>query len=304
MIAQEKTQGMILLDGLIEGRLSGDAAVETKLEKWVEFARTLGLKFNLDMSGSAFSVLPDNHPAPISRLGTSPEDAIRQTIEQLIGVLPEQDRASVFSTLRSAEYRTGEEVQSVYVIEAGGKVQVQSRSIAAKTIAPPKPVSTKERVKLALIGLFLALAIFGILMLFPPVREKFAEFIGSIKPVTVESVTITTTPFGDLIKATPKEFSAGARVLIITLERGKDYPTTEALLEEAYAKADTLAKKLALEAIAKGYVRVELIDVEGNIFAEGEFRIRELSTKESIELRVPVTAGEKKRKLERVEIRY
>jgi len=181
---------------------------------------------------------------------------------------------------------------------------VQSRSIAAKTIAPPKPVSTKERVKLALIGLFLALAIFGILMLFPPVREKFAEFIGSIKPVTVESVTITTTPFGDLIKATPKEFSAGARVLIITLERGKDYPTTEALLEEAYAKADTLAKKLALEAIAKGYVRVELIDVEGNIFAEGEFRIRELSTKESIELRVPVTAGEKKRKLERVEIRY
>lgn len=304
MIVQEKTEGMILLDGLVEGRLSGDEQVAAKLEKWVEFAATLGLNFNLDMSGSAFSVLPDNHPTSIEKLGASPEDAIRQTLEQLIGVLPAQDKTSVFSTLRSAEFRTGEEVQSLYVVEPGGKVQVQSRSIAAKTVAPPKPVSTKERVKLALIGLVLALCVFGILMLFPPVREKFAEFIGSIKPVTVEKVTIAAESFGDLIKASPKEFVAGSRVLIVTIERGKDYPTTDALLEEAYAKADTLAKKLAIEAIAKGYVRIELIDVEGNIFAEGEFRIRELSTKESIELRVPVTAGEKKRKLERVEIRY
>lgn len=304
MIPHDKTEGMILLDGLIEGRLSGDEAVQAKLETWVEFAATLGLKFNLDMSGSAFSVLPDNHPTSVQKLGPSPEDAVRQAIEQLVGVLPQQDRASVFSTLRSAEYRTGEEVQSLYVVEPGGKVQVQSRSVAAKTVAPPKPVSVKERVKLAIIGLVLALSIFGILMLFPPVREKFAEFIGSIKPVTVEKVTISVESFGDLIKATPKEFSQGSRVLIITIERGKDYPTTEVLLEEAYAKADTLSKKLALESLARGYVRVELIDVEGNIFADGEFRIRDLNTKEVIELKVPVTAGEKKRKLDRVEFRY
>ena len=85
-----------------------------------------------------------------------------------MNVLPPLERGSVFSTLRSSEFRKNEEVQSLYVVAttAGGKVevQVQSRSVDAKAVAPPQPISVKEKVKLAVMGLVFA-AVFGFLWL-------------------------------------------------------------------------------------------------------------------------------------------
>jgi len=310
MVTTEKLEGTILLDGLIEGRLS-DEQVEEKLRQWVEFMGSMGLRFNLDVGGSAFSILPDNQAVSTAKLAPSPDDAIRQGIEQLIKVLPEADRGSVFSTLRSAEFRKNEEVQSLYVVASlpGGapgntEVQVQSRSVDAKTVAPPKPISVRDKVKLALLGLVFAAAFFGIAMLFPPVREKLAEFVGAIKPVTVEAVTVRAEAFKDYFTAAPKELSRGSRVLVITLTPTAAYPKTEEALQAEFAKTDTLTKKLAVEALAKGYVRIELVDADGVTFSAQEFRIRDLEKKESLDLEVPVTAGEKKRRLERVEIRY
>jgi len=93
-------------------------------------------------------------------------------------------------------------------------------------------------------------------------------------------------------------------VLVITLTPTAAYPKTEEALQAEFAKTDTLTKKLAVEALAKGYVRIELVDADGVTFSAQEFRIRDLEKKESLDLEVPVTAGEKKRRLERVEIRY
>jgi hypothetical protein len=308
MHTTEKMEGTIVLDGLIEGRLPDDAEVEEKLNKWIEFVASLGLRFNLDAGGSAFSILPDNHPMSCARLMPSPDDAIRQAVEQLVKVLPAAERSSVFSTLRSSEFRKNEEVQSLYVVAvnpAGNvEVQVQSRSVDAKTVAPPQPISVREKVKLAVLGLVFAAIFFGVAMLFPPVREKFAEFIGAIKPVQVETVTVHSPAFGDYFTAKPKEFERGARVLVVELKRTPAFPKSEDAVNEAYKSADTLSKKLALEAIARGYVRIEMVDTDGVVFATGEFRIRDLAKEDSIELTLPVTAGEKRRKLERVEIRY
>lgn len=303
MITTEKMEGTILLDGLIEGRMS-DPQVEEALAKWVSFVNSLGLKFNLDAGNGAFSILPDNQAVPCAKLGPAPEDGIRQAIEQLIKVLPEEDRGSVFSTLRSSEFRHNEEVQTLYAVGPGAQVQVQSRSIDARTVPPPKPVTTKEKVKLAVLGLVFAAVFFGIAMLFPPVREKFAEFIGAIKPVNIEGVPVRDDLFKAWFTAAKDEEASSSRVLVLKLTRTKAYPLTQESLEAAYAKADTLAAKLALEAIARGYVRIELVDSEGVTFSSMEFRIRDLEKKESIELKVPLIAGEKKRQLERIDIRY
>jgi len=58
----DKTEGTIVLDGLIEGRLPDDPSIEDKLEQWLEFVGQLGLRFNLEVTGSSFSLLPDSTP--------------------------------------------------------------------------------------------------------------------------------------------------------------------------------------------------------------------------------------------------
>ena len=145
----DNVEGTIVLDGLIEGRFNdGDQTVE-KLDGWVKFVQdTLGLSFTADASGDSFSMLPDNKPASAAKLAPDPQDAIRQALEQLIGALPEKDRATVFSTLRSSEYRKGEEVQSLYAVQADGTVVFESRTVDAKTVAPVEPLTTKEKVKI------------------------------------------------------------------------------------------------------------------------------------------------------------
>ncbi len=299
----EKLEGTIVLDGLIEGRLSGDPNVEVNLQRWIEFVATLGLRFSLDAGGAAFSVLPDNHAQSVEGLGNDPEDAIRQALQQLVEVLPAGDRGSVFSTLRSSEYRKNEEVQTLYVVGPDQKVQVKSRSVEAKTVAPPQPISKRERVKLAIMGLLIAVVIIGIAMLFPPVREKFSDLVSNVKPVKTDEIVIQAGPFSDHFTIKAKEFTQGGRVLVLEVKREAGYPKDDAGLQAAYDKADTLRKKMAVEAIARGYVRIELSDDEGKLYSTGEFRIRELGEKEVIEVSVPVTAGDKRRRLDRVDVR-
>ena len=297
---QEKIEGTITLDGLVEGRFTGDDEVEERLRQWVSFVGELGLRFNLDVSGNAFSLLPDNRPVPTAKLGPDPDQALRQALEQLIAALPAEDRPRVFSTLRSAEVRKGQEVQSLYAAAPDGSVQVESRSVEVKTIAPPQPVSTKQRVKLGLIGLLLAAVMIGIAFLFPPVREKFAEFIGAIGPVTASDLTVDAAAYEPYFTVTVKE--ATRAYVVLVLKRTADYPKDAAGLDAAHAAADTLAKKLAVEALARGYVRIELFNDEGKWYHGGEVRIVPLKDAETMELRIGLP--ESKHRLKRIELRY
>lgn len=291
----EKIEGTIVLDGLIEGRFSQEESRE-KLEEWVKFVgSSLGLRFSLDASGDAFSLLPDNQPASTQKMGADPQDALRQAVEQLVEALPASDRGNVFSTLRSAEVRKGEEVQSVYVINQDGSVGVESRSVEAKTVTPEPPLTMKERIKFGAFGLLIAAVIFGILMLIPPVRQKFSEMLTTAAPVEAADVTIDAALYEKWFTVEVKDASRTA--VVLTLTRTDAFPEDEAALDKLYGQATSMREKLAIEALARGYLRVELYADEGALYALTELQLLPLLKKESADVRMPIGDGKQKIKV-------
>lgn len=299
----EKLQGTMTLDGLIEGKLPDDPQVEVKLRQWIEFMAGMGVHFSLDAGGSGFSVLPDNQPFVCAKLGPAPEDALRQAVDQLVDLLPAAQRGSVFSTLRSSEFRHNEEVQTVYAIGPDGRTQLQSRSVEAKTVAPPQPLALRERIKLAVVGLLIAAIIVGIAFLFPPVREKFSDMVDAATPIAAEDIQVSAAGFEKYFTVQVKEVRR-SRIVVLTIKRTEAYPTDNAARQKAYDAATTLIERMVIESLQRGQVRIEMVDIEGETYLSAEQRIRSLESKESIEVHVPIQAGDKKRRLERVEVRY
>lgn len=260
----EKIEGTIVLDGLIEGRFSDGEETVENLNGWVKFVRsTLGLRFSLEASGDAFSMLPDNEAAAVDKLGADPQDAIRQALEQLVAALPQQDRRGVFSTLRSAEVRKGEEVQTLYAVQGDGSATMESRTVEAKTVAPVEPLTTKQKVKLGVIGVAIAAVVLVLIfVLFPGLREKLGQ---KIKPVNAQDIALDAAAYREYFTVEIKEASRTRAVLVVTPT--DNYPKDDAAAEAAYKNADTLARRLAIEAIVRGYVRVECYNDEGVLYS-------------------------------------
>ncbi|MEX0716898.1 MAG: hypothetical protein WD066_09935 [Planctomycetaceae bacterium] len=292
----DKVEGTLVLGGLLEGRCANGPAPEEKLREWIEFMRTLGPRFSLDCSGSSFSLLPDDAPASTARLGSAPETAIAQAVEQLLGVLPAEDRGNVFSTLRSAEYRPKEEVQSVYLVAPDGAVKVETRVVDAQTVAPATPVSIRARVRYALLGLAIAALLLGVTAFFVDVPGLLSRLAGVVKPVDMQELAVDAAPFAAHFRIVEKELATDGRYLLLTLERGDRFPRTDAELQQASERAEgVLSDRLAIEALARGYVRCELFDPDGRFFSASTHRIAGLRTEESITLAVPLQSNPKRR---------
>lgn len=271
----EKIQGTITLDGLVEGRLGDDEAAG-RLREWVEFIGQLGLRFNLDVNGGQFSLLPDDAPKSTANLGDVPERSIADALEQLVTALPEDVRPHVFSTLRSAEYRPGEEVQAIYGIGVDGKVDVQRRVVDAQTVAPPEPIDMRTKVRMALSGLVVALAILGIASFFVDFGDLWGQTMDTITPMSPDEMAIEMTAFEGLIAMEEEVAIAGGRRLKMTLVRGPEFPADRKALEKMIAAESDAGKRLAMEALLRGYIRVEMYDKEGKYYHHAELRIADL----------------------------
>ena len=190
----EKIEGTIVLDGLVQGRLPlGDDQVPRQLHEWVQFVGGMGVRFTLEIRDAAFNLLPDNRATSVKPLGDPPEHALEQALTQLAEVFTGPERAELFSTLRSSEFRPGEEVQTVYTI-IEGRPRIQSRTLPAQTTPPEEPLSIKERVKLGAIGAVFALLLLGIALLFPGVRAMFGQVAEIVKPLDTAELKIDAGP--------------------------------------------------------------------------------------------------------------
>src|SRR5262245_11694000 len=117
IMSGEKIEGTIVLDGLVQGRLPlGDDQIPQQLKQWVQFISGMGVRFNLEVRDAAFNLLPDNRATSAKPLGDPPEHALEQGLTQLADLFSGPERSQLFSTLRSSEFRPGEEVQTVYTI--------------------------------------------------------------------------------------------------------------------------------------------------------------------------------------------
>jgi hypothetical protein len=285
----EKIEGTIVLDGLVQGRLplAGDQ-VPQQLKQWVQFVGGMGVRFSLEIRDAAFNLLPDDRATSVKLLGDPPEHALEQALTQLAELFTGPERAQLFSTLRSSEFRPGEEVQTVYTI-IEGRPRIQSRTLPAQTTPPVEPLSIKERVKLGAIGLAMAVILLGIALLFPGVRAMFGQVAEIVKPLDTGELKIDVGPYAPYFSCTIDEKQSDRTALVLRLKRVETFPRDEAALNAQLSAADqSISSRLALENLARGHIRVELFDADDKYLASAELRIADLRKQETLDVKLPL----------------
>jgi hypothetical protein len=233
-------------------------------------------------------LLPETNAVPVGPLGQQPEDAIQQALEQLAEIFPEPQRGQLFSTLRSSEFRKGEEVQTVYSI-VQGVVRRHSRTVEADTTPPPEPISTKEKVKMAAVAAGILVVVLGLSLLIPGVRSMFGEVVDVVTPFHAEEIKVEAGPYKKYFRLSLDEKRSNRTDWVMKLERTKDFPKTSKDLDEAAKSAgDSVVGRMVIESLARGYVQVDLFDAEDKYLGRIDLRVADLKDKESIEGRVQV----------------
>jgi hypothetical protein len=281
----EKVVGTFLLDGLIQGPLPAGDSPEGTLRAWVAGVKRHGIVFHLQTDGGSFSLLPEPEPIKVSQLGDNPAETVADALDDLLELLDDDQRPAVMSTIRSREYRPGQEVQTLYVLDSDGRIDSRSRTVAAETTDPPQPVSGREKVKMGLVALAVVAVVLGISTFFVDYRGLAAKFF----PPDPAAVEVQAPAFDGLVKVGDKHVAKGGRALIIKLSRGARYPADAAAMEQLYSGATSMPARLAAESLGRGYVRLELFDADGKFVGHRDARVSELSQKETIELAVPLS---------------
>lgn len=288
----EKLEGTIAFDGLIQGRLPARSDAAAVLNEWVEFVRGVGIRFNLETRGGTFSLLPDDAPVSVQRLGAAPEETIVQMLEQFVSTFDDESQGSLTSTLRSSEFRRNLEVQSVYLI-AGGAVRMQKRSLEAETVRPPEPLTPRQRLKFGLVGLGTVVVVGAVLFLIPGVRAMFGQVVDTVRPIDWKTVTVDIGPYGKWIKAEIDESKSSRAKLTLNLTALPTLPQTDEQWTTASQEPKlTFREKLALENLARGHLRVEVFDADGRFVRSGELRIAELLSGKSPQPAVILTSDQ------------
>ncbi len=289
-MSSERIEGTVTLDGLIEGRLPAVPHIEEKLREWTGFTKSLGLRFDMDVSGSSFSVLPGSEAVATSKLGAAPEQVISQTLQQLLDLFPQESRQGIFSTLRSAEVRKGEEVQAIYPVGANGTIQTQTRRVAATTIAQAAPLPAKQKLMLAGLGLLGAVGLVAVLSLFVDFRAIIRDIADTARPLNAEEIRIDASIYEAFFRIDRVEVTPNQRFLLLTANRTNGYPTSEEALSRLWKGHDAgnLPTRLTIEALAKGYVRCEVFDSNNHFVTSHWLRVQDLRQSESVELLLPL----------------
>ena len=285
-----KLEGTLTLDGLIEGRLSTDPTVVDKLTKWVAFARSLGLGFDLDISGNSFSVLAKANALQSTKIGESPERIIAQILQQLLDIFPQGSRQGIFSTLRSTEIRKGEEVQALYPVGPDGTIQSQTRHQATKTTSTVTALSARQQVVFGALGLLGALALFAVLSLFVDFRSLIHHVVDTARPLDPAEIRIDASVYKSFFSVEVIRVTPTSQYMILRVKREDGYPRSEDALRQLWSdhKDKDLVSRLTVEALARGYVRCELFDTENNFVTFHMLRVQELRSTDTVELFVPV----------------
>lgn len=281
----DKIEGTVVLDGLLEARMGDLVDGEQALRRWRDRAEQAGLIFSLEIQHDSFSILADSHPLQAEKLGDVTE-TIRRCLQELIDLFP--DRAGMLSTIRSVEYQPGLAVQTLYTIAPDGNVAARSRTIDSKTTPPPQPIPVKRKIRLALAGLAIAVVLLLLSSFILPYGEYYRQIVGRFIPLDVSAVEVDAGAFDRYFTVPERRKAAQPHRLVLTLQRTKDYPLTPADQDKLATDESSLRKRLALEAVVRGYLRCELFDSEGKYLDTVLVRIAPLREKEKMELSLPL----------------
>lgn len=265
-----------MLDGLVQG----PAPDRDALQSWVAQAERSGLGFSLEIDGSKFSLLADNRTVPITRVPKAGLSATLTTaLEALLSLYP-GGRATLYSTLRSREFRPGVEIQTLYAIGANGTVNAQGREIEADVTVPPAPLSMRS---LLLRGCVLL----GVLLLIGLTTLPFVDWrrlldrtrlIGSSNQ-GVELDASALAPYLSVKLAAVKQLDG---LVELEITRGEKWDaakpgTPDELLPGPDAKM-TWREFLAIAAVKRGTARVCFYDEKGAFTGESNVPLEALTS--------------------------
>jgi hypothetical protein len=287
--------GTFAVDGLIEGPMPEVPGARRNLEDWSALLRKTGIRMSLEVDGSRFSLLPDPTPVPRATVGPTPSRTLRDSLQQLLDAFPPAHRAAVFSTLRSAEVDGGVEVQTAYLVGRDGRVEVQDRTVEA---APGIPRTEAPRWTRALLFGFLLLAALVVSSLLVDYRAFLRDLWSSATPLSLPDSTVDPGAFAPWLSARIKTVDGRSRAIGVELSRTNAFPKSAPEIEAALAAPGlSLDARLALNAIATGYVRCELADETGAFLDVAMLRVRELASADSVVRTVVVPPGVRPRRL-------
>lgn len=285
----EKIEGTMILDGLVEGRLGDIPGTDSKLRDWRGFVEKAGLRFNLEIEGGSFNLLAENKPVEVRKLGDRPSQVILDALSELLKIFPLEARRGVFSTVRSVEYRKGEEVQTLYTVGPDGSMKSRERVVEAQTVAPAPPSTRGEKLRMGAVGVAVAALVLLASTLFIDYRAMWNRAVASLWPVSAKAVEVEAPRFEKYFVVEDKKSASAGRSLVVTLKRTDAFPKTDAEAEQAAREAGgSVQARLAAEAVIRGRLFVEYYDKDNKLIVFAQIPIQELRRKETFNVELPL----------------
>ena len=285
----EKIEGTVILDGLIQGKVSALPGSEERLRDWEKFVRSAQLIFNLEITGGTFGFLADQTPIAASALGHDPAETIKAALSELLKIFPPRERGAIFSTLRSVEYKRDQEVQTLYIVAPDGSVQARGRTVSAQTAAPLAPLTLRNRAAHVAVGAVCLVVLLMASSLFVDYREMLAALRSQLRPLDAAHFPVDAGTFERYFTVEAKSAASGGEGLILTLRRTPNFLHPQASTGPSFrsTQSDFEDPRLAANAIGTGYIRCEYFDEKGKFIGFIAVRIKALRDEQSIDLQIP-----------------
>jgi hypothetical protein len=281
MDSKSKVAGTFFMDGMLQGRVPDFPDFDSRVRQWLAVQKKQALQFDFAMDGANFSVLADDAVVPSRAfLPEGIQDHLASAFQDLVELVPPQDRMQLMSTLRSVEYRPGNEVQTLYVVAPPGKIDVQQRSVEAVTQATPPELTTRGKLKLGCIGLGVALVALLASSFFIDWKSWFFDRADDLIPVKVEEITVDATAFDSFITFERKVIDKRRRSLVLAAKSG---PKLESAIAATSPNTSTWKEFLAIAAIKKGFVRCDMFDEKGALLGSATVFLEPLLKSENKE---------------------
>jgi hypothetical protein len=294
MNTEEKVEGTLILDGLIEGAPPSLPEVEDDVYDWAHRVKQLGFPLSLVIEGNSLSLLAEKRPLLITELpggAASPGEAIEAALNSLLEIFSPQERTALMSTIRSTEFRPGTEVQTIYAISPDGTIDTRQRIIDVETTPPPEQLSRGQIIRMSVFGGAVALVLLaltaGVIHLVSP--EFWPNLFNRVKPLDTEELQIDVEAYAPYF--TIEGVETKGRHLAIRLKRNQAFPTTHAqrvALNETARISPDYRQRLAADAVLRGYVTVEIFSPAGKYLSTHSVRIAGLADAEVLELFLPL----------------
>jgi hypothetical protein len=263
-VAERKVEGTFQLDGLLEGPVFSTDD-ENIINAFVKQAGGAGLKFHAAIDRARFSLLADTEPVEIRPGRESADARVVKCLNELLKNYSPEECMQLMSTLRSIEYIPGHEIQTLYGIKPDRTVAVEQRTVRADTIRPAAPPDWRYKLKLAAVLAVVLCAAIGVSAFFVPYRDIARRLIDNARPFKIQNLKIDAGPYAQFFQVEVVELDRAEGTIRIVCKASQTYPATEEELNELWkSSADSVSKRLAVEALMRNCLRCEFFDRDGD----------------------------------------